>query len=206
MKFFDDFGLAARGLLLAMRQKIFWIVFLITFFVFGTLLNLLAGGFGSFRLIFASGGTIAGKIIKDAFLGIFGVNKNFLDFLINLCLAFLQSTLISLVVFIARHNQKEKQTKRKNTGVETSAIVAGLMVLGSGCPTCGTTLLAPVIGTVISGSVGAFSLAGKLSIILNVLAIIIGLLAFRELGLETYAIIKSEKYLKKREQLHEKSD
>ena len=209
-KFFDEFALAGRGLLLATKKKTFWITFILTFLIFGTLINLLSSGFTSFQLIGGclSSGDFAGafKIIGSAFLAIFGVGRNFLDFALNLALTILQSILVALVVFVAKHNRKKRQEEKSATksssGLESSAIVAGLAVLGSGCPTCGTTLLAPVLGALLSGTTGAVKLAGTLSTVLNILAILLAILVFRKLGLETYAIIKSEHF---KEKHHEKS-
>ena len=218
-KFFDDFALAGRGLLLATREKSFWLPFILTFLIFGTLINLLSSGFASFQLIGGciSSGDLAGafRIIGNAFLAIFGIGRGFLDFAINFIQTFFQSVLIALVVFVAKHNRAEKRAKTeaakgdKSTliksdgasGLESSALVAGLAVLGSGCPTCGTTLLAPVLGAILSGTTGAVSLAGTLSLILNIVAILIAILVFRKLGVQTYAIIKSRHF---KEKHHEK--
>ena len=210
-RFFDEFALAGRGLLLATKKKTFWIPFVLTFLIFGTIINLLSNGFASFQLIGAnfSSGNIGGafKIISGAFLAIFGVNKNLTDWLLNFALTLLQSILIALVCIVAKHNREEKKAKKtasdkkiesdKSGGLESSAIVAGLVVLGSGCPTCGTTLLAPVLGALLSGTTGAMSIAGTLSAVLNGLAILLAILVFRKLGYQTYAIIKSEEFKEK---------
>lgn len=205
-RFFDEFALAGRGLLLATKKKSFWLAFVPTFLIFGTLINLLSSGFTSFQLIGGclSGGDFAGafKIISNAFLAVFGVGRNFPDFALNFILTLFQSILIALVVFVAKHNReqrkdKEKSSQEKSSGVESSAIVAGLAVLGSGCPTCGTTLLAPVLGAILSGTTGAVKIAGVLSTLLNIFAILLAILVFRKLGLETYAIIKSEQFKEK---------
>ena len=89
-------------------------------------------------------------------------------------------------------------------GFESSALVAGLAVLGSGCPTCGTTLLAPVLGTILSGTSSAVAMAGAISLIINAIAIILAIFVFKRLGFMTYAIIKSERYTTKQE-AHEKN-
>lgn len=220
-KFFDDFAIAGRGLLLATKKKSFWLPLLLTFFVFGTLINLLSSGLVSVKLIGGclSSGDVGGalKIISGAFLAIFGFGRAFSDFIFNFILTLLQSILIALVVLVAKHNRREKHARKSeesgasktssvksetSPGLESSALVAGLAVLGSGCPTCGTTLLAPVLGAVLSGTTGVVSLAGTLSLILNVIAIIIAILVFRKLGVQTYAIIKSEHF---KENHHEKA-
>lgn len=222
-KFFDDFAIAGRGLLLATKKKSFWLPFVLTFVIFGMLINLLSSGFISFQLIGGclSSGDISGalKIVGSAFSAIFGIGRALSDFIFNFILTLLQSVLIALVVFVAKHNRKEKRDKKSDkenestsknsliksdspSSLESSALVAGLAVLGSGCPTCGTTLLAPVLGAILSGTTGAVSLAGTLSLILNIIAILIAILVFRKLGVQTYAIIKSEHF---KEIHHEKA-
>lgn len=209
LRWFDEFGLALRGLLLATKQKSFWLPFTLTIVIFGVVINLLSSGFTSFRLIGASvagGDLTAGlKIILDAFLAIFGVGKSFGDWFLNFILILFQSVLVALVVFVAKHNKNSKKSKKtadtkdSADGLESSALVAGLVVLGSGCPTCGTTLLAPILGAILSGTSGAVALAGKLSLALNLAAIILAIFVFKKLGFTTYAIIKSEKYKRKQE-------
>lgn len=187
-----------------MRKRRIVAVFLATFIIFGALLNLLASGFASFKLMFASDLFGALKILGDAVLGVFGVGKSFGDFFLNFLLTFFQSALVALVYFTAKYKRGRKAAEAEATeqagGLESSALVAGLAVLGSGCPTCGTTLLAPVIGAVVSGTSGAVALAGKLSMALNILAFLIAILVFKKLGFQAYAIIKSERYMRKKEQ------
>ena len=207
-RWLDEYILAGKGLLLATRDRRFWLPFFLAFFIFGTLLNLLSNGFSSFQLMAVSGFSGALKILSNAFLAIFGVGKTFGDWALNFVLILFQSILITLVVFVARHNRQEKKQKSVTSdgaNAKTSAaLIAGLAVLGSGCPTCGTTLLAPVLGAIASGSASAMAFAGKLSIVLNGIAIIFAILVFRKLGLQTYAIIKSEQFEKKKES-HAKS-
>ncbi|MBR3414766.1 hypothetical protein IKG73_01965, partial [Candidatus Saccharibacteria bacterium] len=70
-----------QGILLATKNKHFWFGFVPTFCIFGTLLNLLAGGFAAFNLIGAAGFPAGLKIIWNAFLQTFGINRNFVDWL-----------------------------------------------------------------------------------------------------------------------------
>ena len=71
-KWCDEFLLAGKGILLATREKRFWVGFVIAFLFFGTLMNLLAGGFSKFELMAATGFTGSIKIVFDALLGSFG--------------------------------------------------------------------------------------------------------------------------------------
>ena len=54
-KWCDEFVLAGKGILLATREKRFWVGFVISFLFFGTLMNLLSGGFSKFELMGALG-------------------------------------------------------------------------------------------------------------------------------------------------------
>ena len=191
-KFLDDFSLAGKGILLATREKRFWYGFIPSFLFFGLLMNLLSAGFSKFELMSALGFPGNLKIIWDSFLNIFGINKVFLDWLPIFALCILQGTLIGLIVLLWK---KKRESNADNLG--KAGIVAGLIALGAGCPTCGTTLLTPLLGALFS--TGGLAMTGTISTIVTVLAILIAILSLRRLGLETYVIIINERYLKKKE-------
>ncbi|MBR0424307.1 hypothetical protein IJI79_02335 [Candidatus Saccharibacteria bacterium] len=193
-KWLDDFVLAGRGVMLATREKRFWYGFLPTFVFFAMLINLLAAGTTKFELMGASGLPGAMKILGDSFLSIFGINQIFFEWLPTFLLALLQGTLVGLIVFLW---EKKKQTREDNAaGVEKAGIITGLVALGAGCPTCGTTLLTPLLGAMFS--TGSLAIAGAISTIVTVAAVIVGLLSLKKLGLETYVIIINERYLEKK--------
>ena len=195
---FDELSLGLKGAILASKYKSFLLPAIISFFLFGTLLNLLSGGLSALKLIGASGFLGGLKIIFNAFLGTFGVNKNFLDWALVFFLSVLQGCLIGLVCFVYKKNKE-----RASETAQTTGIIAGLAILGSGCPTCGTTLLAPLIGTIFSGS--SFAIAGTISGLITFAAILVAIFAFKKVGFETYAIIKSEKYNRKKKEEDEKN-
>ena len=187
-RWLDEFKLAFYGVLLATRKKRFVITFLIAFVFFGTLLNLLASGGASFGILMRVGFFDKISLLFNAFLGTFGVNREFSDFLFIFLVTILQSTLIGLVVYVYKY--------RKDTAnLQNAGIITGLIVLGSGCPTCGTTIQAPIIIS-IAGSSG-MAIAGTVSWVLTILSILIALFALKKVGFETYAIIKSEEFRKK---------
>ncbi len=190
-KWCDDFVLAGKGILLATKEKRFWYGFIPTFCFFGILINLLAGGFSKFELMAATGfsGTIT--ILKDAFLSIFGVNQVFLDWLPTFLISLLQGILIGLIVLLW-----QKKKKDNSANLEKAGIITGLIALGAGCPTCGTTLLTPLLGAIFS--TGSLAIAGAISTIVTILAVIIAILSLKRLGLETYVIIINERYLAKK--------
>lgn len=192
-KWLDDFVLAGKGILLATKKKRFWYGFIPTFIFFAMLINLLSGGFSKFELMAATGfsGTIT--ILKDAFLSIFGINQVFIDWLSISLLSLLQGILVGLIVFLW---QKKKEEKGANSaGVEKAGLITGLIALGAGCPTCGTTLLTPLLGAIFS--TGSLAIAGAISAIVTILAVIIAILSLKRLGVETYVIIIDEKYRSK---------
>ena len=194
-KWLDGFALSGKGILLATREKKFWFGFVPAFLFFGLLMNLLAGGFAKFQLMFASSFANAMKILGSAFLGIFGFGQAFTDWIFVFLIALLQGILIGLIVLLW-------DKKRQNSAnLEKAGIISGLIALGAGCPTCGTTLLTPLISALVSalGAGSATAISGVVSTIITILAIFLAILSLRRLGEETYVIIINERYLKKKE-------
>lgn len=196
-KWLDEFVLASKGILLATKEKRFWYGFIPTFLFFGMLINLLSGGLSKFQLMGALGFPASLQIIGSSFLAIFGINQPFLDWLPVFFIAILQGILIGLIVLLW-----QKKRKQNSENLEKAGIITGLIALGAGCPTCGTTLLTPLLGAIFS--TGSLAIAGAISIIVTILAIIIAILSLKKLGLETYVTIINEKYLNKKED-HEKN-
>lgn len=191
-KWLDGFPLAGRGILLATREKRFVISAIIAFLLFGTLMNLLSAGLSKFQLMAALGFSGSMGIIWDAFIGVFGWNRIFMEWLPVFLLALMQGILIGLIVLLWKKKQGQN-----SANVQRAGIVTGLIALGAGCPTCGTTLIAPLLGTLFSS--GA-SMVGTVSTIITIVAIMIAILSLRRLGEETYVIIVNERYLKKKEE------
>ena len=185
----DEFKLAFYGVLLATRKKRFVVTFLIAFIIFGTLLNLLASGTAGFNILLNVSFDKKIELLFKAFIGTFGVGRTFADFIFIFLLTILQSVLISLVVFVYKY-------RKDSTNLQNAGIITGLIVLSSGCPTCGTALLAPVIIS-IAGSSG-MAIAGTVSWALTLVSLVIALFALKKVGFETYAIIKAEKYQEKK--------
>lgn len=191
-KWLDGFPLAGRGILLATREKRFVISAIIAFLFFGTLMNLLSAGLSKFQLMAALGFSGSMGIIWDAFIGVFGWNRIFMEWLPVFLLALMQGILIGLIVLLWKKKQGQN-----SANVQRAGIVTGLIALGAGCPTCGTTLIAPLLGTLFSS--GA-SMVGTVSTVITIVAIVIAILSLRRLGEETYVIIVNERYLKKKEE------
>lgn len=201
-KWLDECKMAASGIVLATREWRFLLAFLLSFIVFGTLINLLSGSFAGWDLFWAVdfGGKM--RLLGQAFLANFGVNRALLDWAINFVITILQSTLIGLVVLVWQKKRRQKVLARaKNlNNMSDAGIVAGLAILGSGCPTCGTTLLAPLLGTILSS--GGFAVAGVISSLITAAAVILALFTLKRVGKDTYVMIVAERYEKR----HPKND
>ena len=208
-RWLDEIKLSAYGLVLATRFRQFWVGFILIFIVFGTLLNLFASGFAAFNLMGASDFIGKLNIIEDATLKLFGVNTSFVDWANTFFMALLQGCLIGLIILIwkkrpknskiQREDKQQYETSQENTvsteikssSLQNTGIVAGLAILGSGCPTCGTALLTPILGAVFSGS--GYAVAGTVSGIINFFEVLLALWTMKKLGLETYVIITNER-------------
>ncbi len=187
-KWLDGFLLAGRGILLAFTKMRFVITFLIAFLFFGTMMNLLAGGFSKFALMDSF--PIAMRIIGDSFIRIFGVGQPFFDWLPIFLISVMQGILIGLIVLLWN-------SKKKSANIEKAGIITGLIALGAGCPTCGTTLLTPLLGALFS--TGGLAATGTISTVITIVAIVVAILSLKRLGEETYVMIIDERYRKKEE-------
>ena len=193
-KWLDEFVLAGKGILLATKERKFWYGAIPSFIFFGMLMNLLSGGTSKFELMGALGFPQNLQIIWSSFLAIFGINQPFLDWLPIFLIATLQGILIGLITLLW---DKKRTKKGQNAeSLEKAGIITGLIALGAGCPTCGATLLTPLIGAIFS--TGSLAIAGTISTIVTILAVSIAILSLKRLGVETYAIIINEKYLAKK--------
>lgn len=204
-KWLDGFILAGNGIFLATKQKRFWYGSIPSFIIFSFLMNMLSGGLSKFELIRILGFPESLRIIGENLLAILGINQPFLDWLQIFCLAMLQSILIGLIVFLWQ--KKKNRNSPNSANVEKVGIITGLIALGAGCPTCGTTLITPLIGAVFS--TGGLSFAGTISTAITWLAVIIAILSIKRLGEETYVTIINEKYLARhasKKELSEKSN
>ncbi len=212
-KWLDDWKMAFSGVVLATRSWKFLAVMIIAFILFGTLMSLLSGSTAPFSLFFATDFTGKLAILRDGFLGLFGVGKNFWDWLLLFAITLLQSILIGLVALVWQKRRRDKKsqvvaTAQNADNLQNVGLAAGLAVLGSGCPTCGTTLLAPVIGAIFSSS--SYALASTISGLLTIAAVLLSLFALKRIGKDAYVMITSEHFKAKRDskiaQGHTKSE
>lgn len=196
-RWLDEWKMAASGVLLATRSPRFIGVSLASLAIFGIVMNLLSSSSAALNLFWATDLTGKLAIIWDSFLAIFGVGRNFWDWLVTFLIIVLQSILIGLVAFVWQKKRRSRRERllagvHNSDNVQSAGLVAGLAILGSGCPTCGTTLLMPIIGTVFSSS--GYMLAGAISGILTIGAVILALFTLKRIGKDAYVLVLSEKY------------
>lgn len=196
-RWLDEWKLAGSGIILATKDYKFLLAAVSTFIIFGTLMNLFSGSTAALDLFWQVDITEKLKLILDGFLGLFGVGRSFWDWLLLFSVTLLQSILIGLVVLVWRKRCRSRTeqvvaTATNADNLQNAGLAAGLAVLGTGCPTCGTTLLAPLIATLFSTS--SYALAGAISGLLTTAAVVVALLTLKRLGNDAYAIIVSEKY------------
>ena len=208
-RWLDECRLACSGTILATRNRSFVLGFTIAFIFFGVLMNLLASSSAALNLFWVTdfGGKL--DLIWHAFIGIFGIGRNFWDWLLLFVVTLLQSILIGLVVLVWQKRRRSKKAQvaasaANANNIQHASIAAGLAVLGSGCPTCGTTLLMPLLGTLFSTS--SYMLASVVSGLLTALAIILALWSIKRLGNDAYAMIISEKYQRRKAQTEPKQE
>lgn len=202
-RWLDERKMALSGIILATRERRFLIAALITFVVFGTLINLLSGSTSALNLFWVT--DLPGKlsIIGNAFLSIFGIGRNFWDWLLLFFITVLQSLLIGLVALVWQKRRRSKKdqvvaTAQNADNLQSAGLAAGLAILGSGCPTCGTTLLMPLLGALFSSS--SYMLAGVISGLLTVAAVLLALWSLKRIGKDAYVMILSERFQRRHAQ------
>ncbi|MBO4674918.1 MAG: hypothetical protein J5601_02380 [Elusimicrobiaceae bacterium] len=192
-KWCDEWKMAWMGAVLATRKRSFLIAAGVSFVVFGTLLSFLSvSGVGAFKVFSL-------KTIFSAFLGLFGVGRSTGEWLNMFFVVIFQSILIGLIVFVWKKRKEEN-----SANVQSAGIAAGLALIGAGCPTCGTTLITPILSMIFSS--GGYAMAATVSGIITFVAILVTLFAIKKVGLEAYVIIVSERYKARKESNNEKSD
>jgi len=168
-------------------RRQFLIPFLITFIIFGFLLNFFAAGTANWQIFLLS--NLRGKMVLfiNIILVVFGIGRSLPDFLFLTIITLIQSVLVGLLFFILSFRKQNLADNLQSTG-----IIASFFLLSSGCPTCGTALLTPVFLSILGSS--GLALAGTISVVLNCLSIILALFVFRKIGYEAYIILADQKY------------
>jgi len=184
------FAMVSIGYLL--RRPKYLICFIVSLFLFLYILSFFKSGNGNLLLLFS--GIPFG--MKMELLGRVALDmlNNFTDWygLLIIALSILQALTIMLLVFAWRHREKEHAIDGASTG--SIGAIFGFVALG--CPTCGVSLLAPLL-TAIAGT-GAMAAAEGVSRVLIILAFILLFYTVIKLGYISFITIGSKKYKEKR--------
>ena len=184
------FAIVSIGYLL--RRPKYLACFLVSLFLFLYILSFFKNGNGNLLLLFS--GISFG--MKMELLGRVAVDilGNFTDLygLLIIALSILQALTIMLLIFAWRHREKEHAIDGASTG--SIGAIFGFVALG--CPTCGVSLLAPLL-TAIAGT-GAMAAAEGVSRVLIILAFILLIYTVIKLGYISFITIGSKKYKEKK--------
>lgn len=165
----------------------FLLSFIFTFLIFGFLLNFFAAGLSNWQLFQLS--NLSGKLVlfANTLLAVFGIGRTLTDFLFLTAITTLQSILFGLLFFTLHYRRQNLTDNLQRTG-----IVASFFLLASGCPTCGTALLAPILISLLGSS--GLALVGTVSVVLNLVSVLLALYVFQKIGYESYIILEDQKY------------
>lgn len=198
-KYLDGFILAGKGIALATKRPSFNLTAIVTSIVFGMILHFFSTGLNNWDLFWQVDSLEKIKLLGKMFTYFWGVSQAFLDWLVIFSIALLQGVLVGLLVLL-RQEKKIFQAEELNDNIQNVGLVAGLALLGSGCPTCGTVFLAPLLGTIFSS--GGYAIAGKMASWLTTISFLVALVSLRKLGMDTYAIMVSNRRKRKQENEH----
>lgn len=129
-------------------------------------------------------------------MSVFGIGRTLPDFLFMTVINLVQSILFGLLFFILHFRKQNLSDNLQSTG-----IIASFFLLSSGCPTCGTALLAPIFISILGSS--GLAIIGTVSIALNLISLVLALFVFQKLGYEAYIILESQKYQQKTQKISE---
>lgn len=184
------FALVSIGYLL--KQPKYLASFLISLFVFLYILSFFRDGNGNWLLLcsglpFGTKMEVLGKVcikILENFTSLYGV--------LIIFMSILQALTIMLLIFTWRNREKDHAID----GASTGGIGAIFGFVALGCPTCGISLLAPIL-TAVAGT-GAMAAAEGISRVLIVLAFILLIYTVIKLGYVSFITISAKKYKEKK--------
>ncbi len=184
------FALSGVGMLL--KRPKYLAVFIVSLLIFLYILTFFKNGTSNWALLWSgvSFGTkmgILGRVFGDMF-------SNFTDWygILIILMSLLQAITIMLLVFTWRNREKDHTLD----GASTGGIGALLGFIALGCPTCGVSILTPLL-TAIAGT-GAMAAAEGVSRVLIVLAFILLIYTVIKLGYVSFVTISAKKYKEKK--------
>lgn len=119
--------------------------------------------------------------------------ENFItpDGLLLILLSLLQGLTLAALLYVWKHREK----KSAIAGLEAGGVGTALGFLALGCPSCGISLLTPLL-TAIAGT-GALALADTLGWVFMILAFLLLLHALRRMGYSIFIIKSAQRHKEK---------
>lgn len=185
----DETKMALVGVKLAMRRTKYVVMGVAVWLFFAYVLTLFRDGTNTWSLLWSRIG-LGDKLWLT--IEVWGrVLGNFLDLwgLVLMLMALLQGLCVALLVFGWRAKMSDKV---KVAGLEAGSVGTAIGFLALGCPSCGTSLLIPLLTTLLGSS--AAVLAEALGWILVVVAILLLLHATRRLGYGAFVEITARRH------------
>lgn len=187
----DRIKLGGIGISYLLTFKKYLLLFIFTWAFFLFFLTFFKDGSGNLALLF-SGISSDQKLslLRRVLLSCFG-NFTSLYGLSLVLLSLLQGLAISLMVYTWRHKYKDQTLSSASTSTVASAL--GFVALG--CPSCGISLLTPILSALAGAS--ASILAERVGVFLTIIAF--GLLFYSvfHLGYLVFVIVSARKYKEK---------
>jgi len=197
LDFFAQLGdrakLAFIGSGYCLRQPKYLVVFFVSWLFFAYLFTFFQDGDFNWAIITSGIGADQKLLVLGrCFLNVF---RNFTSFsgLSLIFLSFLQAVAIALMVFTYKNRNKAATL----SGASTSVVASALGFLALGCPTCGISLLTPLLSAIAGASAGALS--KTLGGIFMILAILLLIFTIIRLGYLVFIIVSASNYKEKHE-------
>ena len=185
--FVDRTKFAVVGYKYLLSRPRYIIALVISFLVFLYILSQLQNGGSNWQLLWS--GLDFGRKMEVFGLSLLSMLENFTSFLgvLIIFLALMQSLCVAGIVFAIRHRQKDDAIN----GASAGSIASILAFVTLGCPTCGMTLLTPLL-TMVAGT-GAIALAERLGIILSIVAFVLLFFTLVQLGYQIFVNVSAER-------------
>ncbi len=185
--FVDRCKFAVVGYKYLLSRPRYVIALIISFLVFLYILSQLQNGGSNWNLLW-SGLDFGQKmqVFGNSLASMLGNFTSFTGILIVI-LALMQSLCVAGIVFAIRHRQKDDAIN----GASAGSIASILAFVTLGCPTCGMTLLTPLL-TMIAGT-SAAALAERLGVILSIVAFVLLFFTLIHLGYLIFVNVSAER-------------
>lgn len=172
--YFKKWQVSVAGILRVLRIPRYAALNIGIFLAFAWILTIFSIGNTDWNLLFSQVDWLGKlEIVIGGFVRIF-TNLTSIDGVLTFLLSILQAVAISLIIFNFR------RTRKFNDTAADSGIAGIIAIFGAGCPTCGTSLLLPILVTIFGA--GVSSVWGSISWIITIVAFGLLLHALRKLG------------------------